>query len=303
MNSSIAANTPYQFILWAEQCFEQANLCYGHGTDNAGDEAAYLVLRALDLSFDCDEVQLNQTLNEETRDYLAALVRCRIEQREPVAYLLGEAWFCGLPFYVDKRVLVPRSPIAELIREQFSPWAVAAGVSRILDIGTGSGCIAIASALAFPDARVDAVDISADALAVADENSRRYAVSDRLRLIRSDLYENLQEQRYDIIIANPPYVNAEELAALPAEFHHEPILGLAAGEDGLDIVRQILKQSRDHLNQTGILIVEVGNSQEALLAAFPQLPFLWLEFEYGGHGVFLLTAEQLEQDGNGVGVI
>lgn len=286
--------SPYQFILWADQCFDEAGLCFGHGTDNAYDEACYLILRALGLSFEVDDEQLNQTLSPEQKDYLAALVSCRIEQRQPVAYILNEAWFCGLPFYVDERVLVPRSPIAELIGQQFSPWIASDDVSRILDIGTGSGCIAIASALALPDAKVDAVDICADALAVAEENSQRHGVSERLRLIRSDLYANLDGQRYDIIIANPPYVDAEDMAHLPEEFRHEPRLGLEAGEDGLDVVRQLLAQSRKHLTEAGILIVEVGNSQAALIDAFPDVDFMWLEFEYGGDGVFLLSAEQLD---------
>ena len=294
MNSSIEVSTPYQFILWAKQCFDEADLYFGHGTDNAYDEAAFLVLRALDLPFEIDDDQLNQSLSSEVKDYLIKLVTHRIEQRQPVAYMLNEAWFCGLPFYVDERVLVPRSPLAELIGQRFSPWIVVEDVSRILDVGTGSGCIAIASALAFSDATVDAVDISADALAVAEENSCRHGVNDRLRLIRSDLYENLQEQRYDIIIANPPYVGAEEMAILPEEFRHEPRLGLQAGEDGLDIVRRLIAESRSHLNDTGILVVEVGNGQQALIEAFPLLPFLWLEFEFGGHGVFLLTTQQLD---------
>ena len=294
MNSLIEVNTPYQFILWAEQCFDEADLYFGHGTDNAYDEAAFLVLRALDLPFEIDDDQLNQSLSKDVRDYLIKLVAHRIEQRQPVAYMLNEAWFCGLPYYVDERVLVPRSPLAELIGHRFSPWIVVEDVSRILDVGTGSGCIAIASALAFADATVDAVDISADALVVAEENSRRHGVNDRLRLIRSDLYENLHEQRYDIIIANPPYVGAGEMAILPEEFRHEPRLGLQAGEDGLDIVRRLIAESRSHLNGSGILVVEVGNGQQALIEALPQLPFLWLEFEFGGHGVFLLTTQQLD---------
>ncbi len=294
MNSPAELNTPWQFILWAEQRFDDADLCFGHGTDNAYDEAVYLILRGLDLPFELDDAQLNQALSQQLKDYLTALVERRIEQRQPVAYMLNEAWFCGLPFYVDERVLVPRSPIAELIAEQFSPWVVAEKVSRILDMGTGSGCIAIAAALAFDEARVDAVDISEDALAVADENSRRHGVSERLRLIRSDLYENLDGQCYDIIIANPPYVDAGDMAALPVEYQHEPRLGLEAGEDGLDLVRQLVDQSRAHLNDAGILIMEVGNSQQALVKAYPQLAFTWLEFEHGGHGVFLLRAEQLD---------
>ena len=294
MNSAAEINTPYQFILWAEQQFDAANLFFGHGTDNAYDEAAYLILRGLGLPFDLEDTSLNQSLPVEAKDYLHALIQERIEKRLPVAYILNEAWFCGLPFYVDERVLVPRSPIAELIGERFSPWVNSDEVKRILDIGTGSGCIAIASALAFSAAAVDAVDISAEALAVAIENSQRHGVSERLRLIKSDLYENLEGQRYDIIIANPPYVDAEDMANLPQEYEHEPRHGLEAGEDGLLIVRKILATSRQHLNEKGVLIVEVGNSQIALVEAYPQLGFMWLDFEQGGDGVFLLTAEQLE---------
>jgi ribosomal protein L3 glutamine methyltransferase len=294
VNSATEIDTPYQFILWAEQQFEGSNLFFGHGTDNAYDEAAYLILRGLGLPFDLEDTLLNQSLPLEAKDYLLALIQERIEKRLPVAYILNEAWFCGLPFYVDERVLVPRSPIAELIGERFSPWVNSDQVKRILDIGTGSGCIAIASALAFSDAAVDAVDISAEALAVAIENSRRHGVSERLRLIKSDLYENLEGQRYDIIIANPPYVDAEDMANLPQEYEHEPRHGLEAGEDGLLIVRKILATSRQHLNENGVLIVEVGNSQIALVEAYPQLDFMWLDFEHGGDGVFLLTAEQLE---------
>ena len=287
--------TPYQFILFAEECFETAGLFYGHGTDNAYDEAAYLVLRALGLPFELDDSQLNQELGEEVSTFLGDLIRQRIEQRKPVAYILNEAWFCGLPFYVDESVLIPRSPLAELITEQFAPWCDPTGVKRILDVGTGSGCIAIACAKAFPGAKVDAIDLSREALAVAEENVRRHQLTDSMRLVRSDLYANLAGQRYDIIVANPPYVDAEDMSSLPAEFSHEPRLALEAGDDGLDIVRRILKQSRDYLEDDGILICEVGNSQQALVEAFPACPFLWFEFEHGGHGVFLLTAEQLDQ--------
>ncbi len=294
MKSPNEVNTPYQFILWAEDCFDEADLFFGHGTDNAYDEAVFLILRALGLSFEIEDEQLNQSLTEEVKDFLAALVTERIETRQPTAYLLNEAWFCGLPFYVDDRVLVPRSPIAELIGEKFSPWVMSEKVSRILDIGTGSACIAVASALSFPKASVDAVDISSDALAVADENCRRHGVGDRIRLIKSDLYENLAGQRYEIIVANPPYVDAEDMANLPEEYHHEPRMGLEAGDDGLDLVRRLLQESKDYLSEEGILIVEVGNSQHALVEAYSHLPFMWFDFEHGGDGVFLLTAEQLE---------
>jgi ribosomal protein L3 glutamine methyltransferase len=295
MPQVLEVNTPYQFILWAEKCFDKADLCFGHGTDNAYDEATYLVLRALGLPFEIDDEQLNQTLNADIKDFLANLITLRIEQRRPVAYMLNEAWFCGLSFYVDERVLVPRSPIAELIGQRFSPWVAEEQVSSILDIGTGSACIAIASALAFSDAHVDAVDISADALAVAQENAHRHGVSERVRLLRSDLYENLQGQTYDIIIANPPYVSEDEMASLPAEFRHEPEQALEAGDDGLDIVRRLLDESRKYLNDGGILVVEVGNAETALVQTEPQIPFLWLEFEFGGEGVFILTSEALDK--------
>ncbi|NKB38261.1 MAG: 50S ribosomal protein L3 N(5)-glutamine methyltransferase [Gammaproteobacteria bacterium] len=295
MKPGLDVRTPYQFILWAEQKFEDADLYYGHGTDNAYDEAAYLILRGLGLPFDLDDVDLNQELPAEKIEFLVELIRCRVEKRLPVAYLLNEAWFCGLSFYVDDSVLIPRSPIAELIADRFSPWCEVERVSSIVDIGTGSGCIAIASALSFPAARVDAVDISRDALAVAEENVRRHELSDRIRLIRSNLYESLAGQHYDIIIANPPYVDESDMDTLPEEYRHEPGLALAAGDDGLDIVRHILSDSREYMSDNGILVCEVGNSQEALMEAYPDYPFFWFEFEFGGHGVFLLTAAQLDQ--------
>lgn len=288
-------NTPWRFILWAEECFNQSDIFFGHGTDNARDEATYLVLCALNQPFDLDDDELNRELDQHSIDNLAELLERRLVGREPVAYLVNKAWFCGLPFYVDERVLIPRSPLAELISEQFSPWKDAQEVNRILDMGTGSGCIAIACALSLPGAKVDAVDIDADALAVAAENCAQHKVEDRVRLVRSDLFENLKGQQYDIIIANPPYVDKQDLQSMPAEFRHEPLHALEAGEDGLDIVRQILKQSRQFLKTGGLLIVEVGNSEEALIKAFPQVNFLWLEFEFGGQGVFVLNEEELKQ--------
>jgi len=287
--------TPRQLIDWASKEFEASNLYYGHGTDNAYDEAVFMVLRSLDIPFDVADKLLNQPLDASAIDKVVALINERIRTRKPAAYLLNEAWFAGLPFFVNEHVLVPRSPFAELIAEQFSPWCDADNVKSILDIGTGSGCIAIASALAFPDAKVDAVDISADALAVARRNIERHELQQRVTLFQSDLFDEIKDRQYDLIIANPPYVDDEEMAALPAEYQHEPLLGLHAGPDGLDIVKRILESAADHLTERGVIAVEVGNSQHALSEQYPDVPFLWLEFEHGGEGVFLLTREELQQ--------
>lgn len=267
---------------------------YGHGTDNPRDEAVYLVFCALGMPFDCPESELDAEVEREAEAKIFDLARKRIEQRAPVAYLVKQAWFCGLPFYVDERVLIPRSPIAELIENRFAPWLIADRVFSILDIGTGSACIAVACALAFPGARVDAVDISEAALAVARGNVVRHGLTERIRLIQSDLYENLSDQKYDLIVVNPPYVTAREMRELPPEHRHEPALALAAGTDGLEVVRRLLDESARHLCPDGILVVEVGNGRQAVDKNFPGLSFVWLEFEYGGEGVFLLEARSLK---------
>lgn len=282
-----------KLIMDIARFFRQADIYYGHGTDSPDNEAFYLVLASLYLPFELTDKQLQQKLAPEETMMIWKLATRRVEERIPVAYLVNKAWFAGLPFYVNEKVLIPRSPIAELIEESFAPWVSESRVKRVLDIGTGSACIAIACAAAFPEAIIDAVDIDPAALDVARINVEAYQLADRVRLIQSDLYEALADNKYDLIIANPPYVDADDMQSLPMEFRHEPALALAAGVDGLDIVRRIIRESGRHMNQDAVLIVEVGNSQQAMESAFPELPLIWLDFERGGDGVFLLHAEDL----------
>jgi ribosomal protein L3 glutamine methyltransferase len=285
--------TVAQLISFAAERFAMAELWFGHGTDNAVDEAAELVFFAAGLRHDMADEVYGERLEPQQRAKALELIERRIRERVPAAYLTHRMWFAGHEFYVNEHVLVPRSPIAELIEARFRPWIDASKVHRILDIGTGSGCIAIAAALAFPKAKVDAADISADALAVTRTNIERHAVQQRVRAVQSDVFDALKDERYDVIVSNPPYVGDEELAGLPEEYRREPALGLHGGRDGLDIVHRIIDQAAAHLQPQGILIVEVGNSEETLVAARPRLPFTWLEFERGGGGVFVLTREQL----------
>ena len=288
-----AAVTLKDLVLAAAHVLEQAEVYFGHGTDNALDEAAYLVSYSLHVSPDFPEADLQRRVTEEQRQAVAALLQRRINERLPAPYLTHEAWFAGHKFYVDERVLVPRSPIAELIGDEFTPWVDATQLHQVLDLCTGGGCIAIATALALPHVHVDAADLSEAALEVAQQNVLDHKLADRVTLIKSDLFSALVGKKYDLILSNPPYVDAPDMAALPREYRHEPELGLTAGNDGLDLVIPMLRDASAHLNVGGIIIVEVGNSAEALVELFPEVPFTWLEFEFGGHGVFLLEAQQI----------
>ena len=285
--------------------FDVAGLHYGHGTDRALDEAAWLVFGALGRDHAAVPEIYARPISDSELRVVEQLAGRRVDERVPVAYLLGKAWFCGLEFVVDDRVLVPRSPLGELIEQRFAPWVAEESIDRALDLGTGSGCIAIAKTLAFPGAQVDAVDISPGALEVAKENRRRHDVESRLSLIQSDFFVALDpgvHGPYQLIVANPPYVDAEDMASLPEEYRHEPELGLASGADGLDSTLSILHDAPRFLAQDGVLIVEVGNSAAALTTLLPKLPFVWLEFEHGGDGVFLLTCRDLKDHADSIAV-
>jgi ribosomal protein L3 glutamine methyltransferase len=277
-----------------ERALRRARVHFGHGTDNARDEAAELVFFAAGIAHDLGTSAYGRSLTARRAARIDALLGRRIAERMPLAYLTHRSFFAGLELYVDERVLVPRSPIAELILQRFQPWVDAHRVRRILDIGTGSGAIALACAAAFPKARVDAVDISAAALQVARRNRRRLNLEKRVRMLHSDHFDAVKGCRYDIIVSNPPYVGRAEMRSLPREYEHEPRLGLASGADGLDSVRAILAAGRRHLRRGGILVVEVGNTEATLLRDYPRMPFIWPEIAMGGGGVFLLRAEDLE---------
>jgi ribosomal protein L3 glutamine methyltransferase len=281
-------------IVSVRRRLQRARVFYGHGTDNAHDEAVALVFHGLGLPHDSPRRVLSRRVAAARRGRVEELLRRRIDERKPLAYLTNEAWFAGLRLYVDERVLVPRSAIAELILARFAPWVDARRVRRVLDMGTGSGCIALACAKAFPRARVDAVDIDEGALEVAAINRRRLHLTRRVRLVKSNHFTALSGHSYDIIVSNPPYVGEREMRGLPREYRHEPRHALASGREGLDSVGVILRAAPRHLRPGGVLVVEVGNTERALMRAYPQVPFTWLDFERGGGGVFLLTREQLQ---------
>lgn len=281
--------------------FNEAGLTFGHSYDNALDEATQLVLHALHLPHDLSPVYGNARVTAAERETVLALFERRIRERIPAAYLTGEAWFAGLSFKTDRRALVPRSPIAELIEGGFQPWLGDREVSRALDVCTGSGCIAIAMAHHNPDWQVDAVDISDEALALAAENVQRLHVEGRVELIKSDLLGALAGRTYELIVSNPPYVTREEVAALPAEYRFEPELGLIAGEDGLDLCLRLLRDAPKHLAPGGLLIVEVGESERHLTALLPELPLDWIEFKVGQMGIFAVDREILVEHGKRIG--
>jgi ribosomal protein L3 glutamine methyltransferase len=279
---------------YCSEALAQSDAYYGHGTDNPWDEAVQLVLAAAGLPAHSDSSVLSLPLDQRARQRLKQLLQQRIEEHVPAAYLLGRAWFAGLEFRCDRRAIIPRSPIAELILRGFQPWYSGPPPARILDLCCGGGCIGLAAAHYLPQARVDLVDIDTDALSLARENAAELGLASRVEIICSDLFAAVSGRRYDLILSNPPYVDAGDLAAMPTEYHHEPALALGSGDDGLELTRRILAQARNHMQDTGLLVVEVGNSWPALEEAYPRVPFTWLEFEQGGHGVFALTAGELQ---------
>lgn len=288
------ANTILQLVNQVEEQLEQAQLVYGQGTESASDESVFIVLSLAGLEFDCSESELENAPTAELVEKTNAIVTARIKERIPAAYLLNKAWFCGLSFYVDERVLIPRSPFAELILNRFYPWIPLKNVNHILEIGTGSACMAIAAAYAFPDAVIHAVDIDKEALEVARINIQQHQLEERVILFHSDVYDALPDQQYDVIMANPPYVSEAEMIGLEQEFQHEPAHALQAEENGMAVVDKILHGAVEHVNIDGILIGEVGYSQDFLIELYPDVPFTWLEFEFGGEGLFMLNQQDIE---------
>jgi len=290
-----ALTTIRDFIRWGSSEFNRRELTFGHGFATAFDEAKFLILHMLALPLDWPEDYLDCVLTDTERKQVLEILQQRINSRQPVAYITRESWFCGLKFYVDERVLVPRSPIAELIANHFEPWIDSARVHRILDLCTGSACIAIACQYLFEEAEVFGSDISRDALEVARINCREHELSDQLTLYESDLFDRIPAQKFDVIVSNPPYVNAEDMASLSEEFQFEPGIGLTAGKDGLTLVDRILAGAAEYLNEQGVLFIEVGNSQQVMMQKYEMLPMTWIDFEFGGTGVCCIQQKDLEQ--------
>jgi ribosomal protein L3 glutamine methyltransferase len=288
------AQTVGQALQHCSEVLENSDVFFGHGTDNAWDEALQLVLSVTELPLDSGEGVLPHLLGEEAATRLQTLLRRRITEHLPLPYLLGRAWFAGLEFRCDQRAIIPRSPIAELILREFQPWYGGPGPFRILDLCCGGGCIGLAAAHYFPNARIDLLDIDSGALDLARENAMLLGLEDRVTVIQSNLFESLADDSYDLILSNPPYVNEADLATMPAEFHHEPKGALGSGQDGLDLTRRLLSSAGSFLRDSGLLIVEVGHSWATLEEVYPRVPFTWIEFEHGGEGVFALTAQDLQ---------
>ena len=293
INSHLIMNVMH-LIQKIVKSFESSDLYYGHGTDNAFDEAMWLVFSVLKLSYNDIPTIFSKKIDANQVSSAWELANRRTNERVPLAYLINQAFFAGHEFYIDERVLIPRSPIAELIKQKFLPWVDSNNINSVVDLGTGSGCIAIAIAYVFPEAKVDAVDISCDALEVASINIDRHNLKKRIEIIESDFFFGLEGKKYDLIVSNPPYVNQHDIDRMPDEYHYEPKLGLEAGENGLYSVHKILNDASRFLTNNGILICEVGNSQKAVEDAYPNLPFIWIEFLDGGSGVFILHKCDLE---------
>ena len=285
------------YLRWVYSNFNRSDIFFGHGQDNPWDETIQLVLGGLQLPLDIPTDLYEGRLTQSERQRVITLLIARLSQRIPTAYLINSAWFCGLEFYVDERVLIPRSPIGELIQNRFA-GLIRREPKRILDMCTGSGCIAIACADYFSEAEVDAVDLSVDALNIAEFNIERHHMTERVFPLQSDLFEQLPQEQYDLIVTNPPYVDEEDIDDMPAEFHHEPMMALEAGQDGLILVKRILAQAADYLTDDGVLVCEVGNSMVHLIEQYPSVPFKWIDFKQGGDGVFVLTKTQLREYGH-----
>ena len=285
------------YLRWVYSNFNRSDIFFGHGQDNPWDETVQLVLGGLQLPLDIPTDLYEGRLTQSERQRVITLLIARLSQRIPTAYLINSAWFCGLEFYVDERVLIPRSPIGELIQNRFA-GLIRREPKRILDMCTGSGCIAIACADYFSEAEVDAVDLSVDALNIAEFNIERHHMTERVFPLQSDLFEQLPQEQYDLIVTNPPYVDEEDIDDMPAEFHHEPMMALEAGQDGLILVKRILAQAADYLTDDGVLVCEVGNSMVHLIEQYPSVPFKWIDFKQGGDGVFVLTKTQLREYGH-----
>jgi ribosomal protein L3 glutamine methyltransferase len=283
-----------QALEYCSEALASSDVVFGHGTDNPWDEAVQLVLAVADLPLDADNSVLPHPLPPGAFERIEQLLRRRIDEHLPLPYLLGKAWFAGLAFRCDQRAIIPRSPIAELIQRNFQPWYNGPSPQRVLDLCCGGGCIGLAVAHYFPETVVDIVDLDRSALELAAENTQILALEDRVNVIHSDLFSALDGKQYDLILSNPPYVDSADLAAMPREYRHEPELALGSGPDGLALTRRILAQAQQYLRVTGLLVVEVGNSWMALEEAYPRVPFTWLEFEQGGHGVFALSAKELQ---------